>query len=380
MDEETECFIGFNVFPGIGPIRFKLLLDYFGSAREAWRAPLVTLRKIKLGEKLSGEFDHFRKSFDLDAYISNLNKLHVSVLTLKDPRYPILLSRIPDAPFVLYVKGKPSYTKATEGGERHKIPLDLTRTVAVVGTRKITPYGEEVTRRLVEGLASYGCTIVSGLAYGVDAVAHRSAIDAGGKTIAVLGCGIDIIAPPSNARLYYDIADGAGAIVSEVPLGMRPTKGLFPARNRIISGLSLGVLVTEGADDSGALITARYAGEQGRDVFAVPGPITSPYSRGPAKLLKNGAKLVESVEDILEELNIPANLAKDAEDLDKKIQELTSAEEKKIAVLLSDRRMYIDEIVRVSGLTARQVGSTITLLEMKRIIKDYGEKVYGIWI
>ena len=209
-------------------------------------------------------------------------------------------------------------------------------------------------------------------------MAHRSAIDAGGKTIAVLGCGIDIIAPPSNARLYYDIADGCGAIVSEVPLGMRPTKGLFPARNRIISGLSLGVVVTEGADDSGALITARYAGEQGSEVFAVPGPITSPYSAGPAKLLKNGAKLVESVEDILEELNIPTTLAKNVKDLDKRIRELTGSEEKRIAVLLSDRQMHIDEIVQASGLTARQVGSTITILEMKGIIKDYGEKVYGI--
>ena len=367
MDEETVCFIGFNVFPGVGPIRFKLLLDYFGTAREAWHAPLATLQKIKLGEKLSQEFDHFRKTFDLASYIANLDKLHVSVLTLKNPRYPRLLTRIPDAPFVLYVRGKKPVS-----------PINLERTVAVVGTRKITPYGEEVTRRLTEGLVSYGCTIVSGLAYGVDAVAHRSAIDAGGKTIAVLGCGIDIIAPPSNARLYYDIADGCGAIVSEVPLGMRPTKGLFPARNRIISGLSLGVVVTEGADDSGALITARYAGEQGREVFAVPGPITSPYSAGPAKLLKNGAKLVESVEDILEELNIPTTLAKNVKDLDKRIRELTGSEEKRIAVLLSDRQMHIDEIVRASGLTARQVGSTITILEMKGIIKDYGEKVYGI--
>ena len=162
-----------------------------------------------------------------------------------------------------------------------------------------------MTRLLVAGLVRYGFTIVSGLAYGVDAVAHKTAIDNGGKTIAVVGCGIDIIAPASNARLYQLIAEeGYGAIVSEMPLGMRPNKRLFPVRNRIISGLSLGIVVTEGAHDSGALITARYAGEQGREVFAVPGPITSPYSKGPLKLIKNGSKLVESVEDIIEELTI----------------------------------------------------------------------------
>jgi len=281
MTDEKRYWVAFSVFPGIGPVRFRLLLEHFGSAKKAWGAPL------------SNTFVDFRKKFDIDEYLEKLEHLHVSVLTPSDSKYPKLLKEISDPPFLLYIRGKNT-------GE----PINLDKTIAVVGTRNITPYGQEVTRRLVAGLVAHGFTIVSGMAYGVDAVAHQAAIDAGGKTIAVLGCGIDIIAPPSNARLYREIGEeGHGAIVSEMPLGLKPDKGMFVARNRIISGLSLGVVVTEGAGDSGALITARNAGEQGREVFAVPGPITSPYSRGPAQLIKKGATLVESVEDILDEIN-----------------------------------------------------------------------------
>lgn len=215
----------------------------------------------------------------------------IDKLTLDDPRYPRLLKEIPDPPKMLYVKATSTDVLGT-------------RTIAVVGTRQMTKYGAEVTRKLVRQLVSNGFTICSGMANGVDTVAHCAAIDAGGKTIAVLGCGIDIIWPPSNARLYTRIGEeGYGAIVSEMPLGMRPNKELFKTRNRIISGLSLGVVVTEGGEFSGALITARYAAEQGRDVFAVPGPITSPLSRAPARLIQEGAKLVETVEDILDEFN-----------------------------------------------------------------------------
>lgn len=291
MDEETRYWIGFSVFPGIGPVRFKLLLDYFGTAKTAWQASTHAMHSLHLSERIITEFAAFRKTFDLDAYISDLTLKHIGVLTLQHPKYPRRLKQIPDAPFVLYVFGR-----------KHTYPIDMEKTIGIVGTRKITSYGMHVTKRIVRGLVEHGFTIVSGLASGVDTVAHQEAIDAGGNTIAVLGCGIDIIAPPGNARLYHDIANGHGAVVSEMPLGLRPEKGLFIARNRIISGLSMGVVVTEGAQDSGSLITARNATEQGRDVFAVPGPITSRYSAGPASLLKNGAKLVESVDDILDEL------------------------------------------------------------------------------
>ena len=364
MDEERKYWVAFSVFPGIGPVRFWLLFDYFGSAKKAWEAPARTLKAIKLGEKLTDEFVEFRKDFPFDDYLSQLGKEHVSVLTVNDPKYPKLLKQIPDAPFLLYIKG-----------HNNKEPINLDRTIGVVGTRQITPYGKEVTQRLVAGLVGYGFTIVSGLAYGVDACAHQTAIAAAGKTIAVLGCGIDIIAPPSNARLYHAISEeGFGAIVSEMPLGLRPNKGLFPARNRIISGLSLGVVVTEGADDSGALITARNAAEQGREVFAVPGPITSPYSKGPFKLLKNGAKLVESVEDIIEELGIE----KTVRQKDSKTVRGETKEEQKILDLLKGTQRHIDEIVGASGLTISAVAATLTVLEMKGIVKDYGEKTYGI--
>jgi DNA processing protein len=217
--------------------------------------------------------------------------MDVSILTIHNPKYPKLLREIPDPPQKLYVRGTGS-------------KINLEKTIAVVGTRHVTPYGREVTIRLVTDLVAHGYTIVSGLAYGVDAVAHQAAIDADGKTIAVLGCGIDIIAPASNTELYWRIIRGNGAVVSEIPPGVRPNKKKFVTRNRIISGLSLGVLVTEGAKKSGSLITANYAAEQGREVFAVPGPVNSVYSGASSFLLKNGAKLVESVDDIIEELTI----------------------------------------------------------------------------
>lgn len=281
------------MFPGIGPVRFSHMYTYFGSAKRAWGAPVSELVSAGLPQRIASEFHSFRRSFDIPGYVAKLASLGVVALPLTHPKYPALLKEISDPPFVLYVKGKKTAT-----------PIDMTRTIGVVGTREVTAYGREVTRTLVSDLVSLGFTIVSGLARGVDTVAHETALEAGGKTIAVLGCGIDIVAPESNAYLYRAISEGGGAIVSEMPLGMRPSKGLFVARNRIISGLSLGVVVTEGAYDSGALITARNAGEQGREVFAVPGPVTSAFSRAPAKLLKNGAKLVESAQDIIEELGV----------------------------------------------------------------------------
>lgn len=213
----------------------------------------------------------------------------IVILPIRHPKYPRLLKEIPDPPAMLYVRGTGS-------------KINLEKTIAVVGTRHATTYGMNITKKLVTDLVALGYTIVSGLAYGVDAIAHQAAIDAGGKTIAVLGCGIDIIAPSVNTDLYWRIIRGHGAIVSEVPPGVRTDKQRFVTRNRIISGLSLGVVVTEGTRQSGSLITANYAAQQGREVFAVPGPVTSKYSGAASFLLKNGAKLVESADDIIEEL------------------------------------------------------------------------------
>lgn len=294
MDEEEKYWLGFSAFPGIGPVRFQLLLSYFGSAGAAWHASEKEFSAIHLPSTLIAAFTAFRKQFSPDAYREAVLKKHIIPLPLNHPHYPKLLKEIADPPFVLYVLGK--FTG---------LPINMDRTVAVVGTRRATPYGKEVTTTLVRDLVHEGCTIVSGMAFGIDAIAHETTIENNGKTIAVLGCGVDVCAPQQNSYIYEALARGGyGAIVSEMPIGTRPEKKLFPVRNRIISGLSRGVVVIEGTEDSGTLITARNAGEQGRDVFAVPGAITSPMSKAPAKLIKDGAQIVESANDILMSLGL----------------------------------------------------------------------------
>ncbi len=360
---EKKYWLGFSSFPGIGPLRFKLLLSYFGSAKKAWEAEEKDLLSIGLGERLTSKFCEFRKTFSFDQYLDNLSKKDIQVLTLRDKNYPHLLSQISDAPFVLYIRGI--------------LDWDLSCTIGVVGTRKVTSYGTDVTRKLVEGLVDRGMTIVSGLAYGVDAVAHETAVSLKGKTIAVLGCGVDIVHPVSNSTLYWTIIKkNLGCIISEFPPGMIAEKGLFPARNRIISGLSLGILVTEGASDSGALITARYAAEQGREVFAVPGPITSEMSDAPTILLKQGAKMVTEVADILEELHIKSNISKSVTSVIS-MKNLTK-EEIKILELLQNESLHFDEIVKKSQIPAAKLGSLLTMMEMKGVLKNLGSGIYTI--
>jgi DNA processing protein len=252
----------------------------------------------------------------------------------------------------------------------------MERTIAVVGTRKASPYGITATEKIVTDLTLSGIVIVSGMAYGIDAAAHHAAISAGGKTIAVLGCGVDIIAPSVNADIYKKLTEeGYGAVISEMPLGLRPSKGLFPSRNRIISGLSRGVVVVEGASDSGALITARYAAEQGRDVFAVPGPITSTGSQASSLLLRQGAILTENADDVVSQLGI-AKSGKPSHNT-KRI-EWQSKDEEKVGDALSRGPLDIDELVAATGLTINTISSTLTLLEVKGIVKDTGGKVYQL--
>lgn len=303
MTEEERYWVAFSVFPGIGPVRFELLKTHFGSAKEAYTASQEALMQTNLPHDLVDSFCSFRSSFSISSYEEELRAGDVHAITKEHPKYPRLLKEIDDAPIVLYVKGKPSYRQKED--QLVVDPIDMERTIAVVGTRHPTPYGVLVTKQIVTDLVGSGCTIVSGMAYGIDAVAHETAIARNGKTIAVVGCGVDICAPRANLHIYEKLTgQGYGAVVSEMPLGLRPSKLLFPVRNRIISGLSLGTVVIEGADDSGTLITARNAGEQGRDVFAIPGPITSTMSKGPAKLIKAGASLVETADDILSLLGL----------------------------------------------------------------------------
>lgn len=369
-DEEKKYWLGFSAFPGIGPLRFKLLLKFFGSASKAWHADTKILVKINLGEKLTLKFDHFRKNFSLTDYIKDLEKKNIKVVTIKDKTYPKLLSKISDAPFLIYIRGDLTLFA--------RPPL-ANLCIGVVGTRKITGYGEEVTRKITEGLVDSGVTIVSGMAYGVDTVAHQTAVENEGKTIAVLGCGVDMIHPVSNTELYWQIVKKAGLVISEFPVGMFADVGLFPARNRIISGLSLGVVVTEGAEDSGALITARYAAEQGREVFAVPGPITSQMSQAPTILLKQGAKLVTEASDILEELNIRNKPISQLTNnpINNKMKKLSN-EERKILELLQNESLHFDEIAKKSAIIAAKLGSILTMMEMKGMIKNFGSGVYGV--
>lgn len=366
--DERRFWLAFSAFPGVGPVRFALLLSHFGSAKKAWEASTGDLFKINFGEKLTAKFDSFRREFSVEGYAKKLKDEEVSFLILIDEKYPKLLKQISDPPFVLYIKGK-----STSNDD--KKPWDINKSIAVVGTRKITNYGREVTELLTKQLVSAGLTIVSGLAFGVDAAAHQAAIEMGGKTIAVLGCGVDCVNPPSNKWLYEKIIDGNGAVVSEMPLSHEPSRGLFPARNRIISGLSLGVLVTEGAKDSGALITASDAAAQGREVFAVPGPITSSLSQGPTQLLKKGAKLVSTVEDILEELNISQPPSPTSSRL-RGIQ--ATPEEKKIIQILENESIEFDEIVRIISWPASHVGSILSIMEIKGMVKNTGNNVYKL--
>lgn len=349
-------------------MKFGALLKRFGSAKDAWNASRSDLDKT-LGEKLAEKFDKFRMKFGIARYSKQLKEKRVSFIILSDTKYPKPLKEIPNAPFVLYCTGNIDSLlgRANLGVE----PL-----IAVVGTRKITNYGREVTELLVRELVANGLTIVSGLAIGIDSRAADTAIEAGGQTIAVLGCGVDCVTPSVNKWLYDKIVAAGGAIVSEFPLGQPPTKGSFLSRNRIIAGLSLGVLVTEGAEDSGALITADYALKFNRKVFAVPGPITSSLSKGPHQLLEKGAKLVTSGQDIINELGIKINYLRLRKDKTK--IEGATKEEERILEILESEELHIDEIVRRSGFETGKVGSLLSIMEVKGQVRNVGGGVFSL--
>jgi DNA processing protein len=295
MEEgEKKYWLAFSLFEGIGPVRFKLLLDYFGSAEKAFNAGERQLREIGLPQKTVDKFLIFRKKYNFGSDFVRFSDEGVKAVFSGEENYPDLLKEIDSAPSVLYVK----LSERTSLKE-----IFRKKTIAVVGSRKMTPYGDRVTRALVKELVLKNWVIVSGLARGVDRVAHEVALENSGITVAVIGSGLDRVYPPEHKLLAERIVKNKGAILSEFPFGTKLSPANFPARNRIISGLCRGVLVTEAALDSGSLITASLAAEQGREVFAVPGPVNSPLSEGTASLIKKGAKLVTRVEDILEELD-----------------------------------------------------------------------------
>lgn len=363
MDERLY-WLAFSFFHGIGPAKFKLLLKAFWTAENAWNATALELKHSGIGEATTQRFLDFRKTFHPEHYAEQLQKKDVSYVMQNDPAYPHLLKEIDSAPFVLYVKGDLEMLKKVQHN----------KLLAVVGTRKVTQYGKQVTETLTEALASSGCVIVSGLAMGVDAIAHAAALRAKGNTIAVLGCGVDCCTPRENEGLYEQIIADGGVIVSEAPLSNMSYKGSFPSRNRIIAGMSLGVLVTEGAEDSGSLITANNALSFNRKVFAVPGPITSLVSRGPIALIGKGAKMVTTANDILDELGILYR----PHTKELRIIKGETDDEQQIVDLLQDQQLQFDEIVLKTGFAPSKVGILLSLMEMKGIVSSHTDGVYAL--
>ncbi|MGD0779747.1 MAG: DNA-processing protein DprA [Dehalococcoidales bacterium] len=359
MNTDIKYWVGFNNIPGIGRVRLGQIESYFGNLELAWKAPLGEMKRAGLDSPALRAIDQWRDKISPDAEMEKLDQHHIKVLTCNDDAaYPKRLKEIYDYPPVIYLKGS-------------LLPEDEW-CLAVVGTRRATVYGKQITEEIVTDLARSKITIVSGLAKGIDTVAHRSALEAGGRTVAVFASGLDIIYPSENQRLVGDIMEH-GAIISEYPLGMKPRAENFPRRNRILSGLSLGVLVTEADEDSGAMITARDALEQNREVFAIPGSILSPASRGTNRLIQMGeAKLVRTYTDILEELNL-TTVARQME-----MSELLPATETESLLIsqLTAEPSHIDEVCRKSGLPAATVSSTLAMMELKGLVKQVGTMNY----
>ena len=360
MMSDLKYWLGFNLVKGIGPAKVQALLGYFESLESAWTANELELRKIGFDQRAIDSFLTTRPQLDLDTCLAQTEAANVSLLTWNSPDYPAYLREIPGAPPLLYVHG--AITEADRWA------------VAVVGTRRLTQYGRQVTRDVVTGLVRNGVTIISGLARGVDAIAHKTALDAGGRTIAVLGSGLDCIYPAENRSLVTQILAGRGAVISEYGMGVQPEAKNFPPRNRIISGLSLGVIVVEAGERSGALITSKFALEQDREVFAVPGSINSPASRGPNQLIQQGAKLVTCADDVIEELNLTMVAEKTAVQLALP----GSAEEAALLSHLSTQPRHVDELSRASGLAPSLVSSTLTLMELKGTVQQVGGMNYAL--
>lgn len=360
--KELEYWVATSAIGGVGTATFNYLLKHFKILKKFWEADEKAINKLKVDEKTRQSIIDFRNRVDPKVYLEKVYSQGIKVLSLVDRDYPANLRSISDAPPVLYFKGE--------------IKPDDDLAIAVVGARYATAYGRQVTEKLVFDLVSQGLTIVSGLARGIDSVAHKAAIDAGGRTVAVLGCGVDTIYPPDNKNLAEQIIQN-GAIVSEFPLGFPAVPSNFPARNRIISGLSLGVLVTEGAIDSGSLITAGQAAEQGREVFAVPGPINSKMSEGTNKLIKEGVHPTTEAADILEVLDIKRKSAQVKSKSMGKPKDKTQA---KILETLGNGNLHIDKIVQGSGFKVEIVSSALGQMEIVGFVKNYGSGVWGKWV
>lgn len=355
---DVRYWLGFNLVSRFGPATIVKLFDWFGDLELAWRADAANLRAAGVSRDAIAKLLYERTRLDLDEELAKVEAAGLDVITWDSPDYPSLLRNIAHPPPLLYVRGD-------------LIPTDEWA-VAIVGTRRASSYGTEVARRLATGLAENDITVISGLALGIDGAAHRAALDAGGRTLAVMGCGLDTIYPARHARLAERIAS-SGALISDYALGIKPDARNFPPRNRIISGLSLGAVVVEADIRSGALITVQFALDQGRETFAVPGNIYARTSQGTNALIRRGeAKLITEVQDILEELNLTMATQQ------RQVREVApdTPDERALLECIRAEPTHVDELVRQSGLSASAVTSTLCMMELKGMVRRVDNMSY----
>jgi DNA processing protein len=350
-------WVGFNLVKGIGAVRLRSLLDHFGNLEVAWHAPADALIAAGLTTRIVQNLIVMRSQVQLEVLMERIQRQSIRIITWEDDAYPRRLREIDQPPPVLYLRGS--------------IDAEDDWAVAIVGTRRVTAYGRQVTADLAAFLAGNGITVVSGLARGVDAIAHEAALQAGGRTIAVLGSGVDRIYPPEHRKLADQIMN-QGAVCSDYAPGTAPESSNFPPRNRIISGLSQATVVIEAGETSGALITAKFAADQGREVLAVPGPINAAQSKGTNNLIQQGARPLLRIEEVLEVLNLQHIQTQ------QKARKVLPADETEAALLkvIGPQPLHVDDIQAQSGLSIEKVSATLTLLELKGIVRQVGGMNY----
>ncbi len=361
-NNELKYWISFSKIYQLNPLRFRKVLKHFSNLEIAWQADATSLVKSGLEDNVAQEIVAQRNDINPDDELAKLEKENINVVTTRDDNYPELLKEIYDYPPLLYYRGS---LNCLEGF-----------CLGVVGTRKFTSYGRQTTEEIVGDLARSKVTIVSGLALGIDAIAHWACLNAGGLTVAVIGSGLDWqnIYPSTNRMLAQKIIDGGGCVISEYPIGTMPAKFTFPQRNRLIAGLSWGTLVIEAPERSGALITARHTLEQNRETFAIPGSIYNKNSQGTNNLIKQGAKMVTSASDVLEEFNLQQTM--DFTSADK--PQPGSPEEEKILNILTREPIHIDKLVKQSNIKINVLSGILSVMEISGVIKDLGGKNYII--
>ena len=354
---DKRYWVAFSLVRGIGAVRLRKLLDHFPDLQRAWHAGRAELRRAGLGDRLLENLNQVRASVDLDRVWADIDRQAITVTTWDEPDYPPRLREIDQPPPVLYLLGG-------------LIEADRW-SVAIVGTRRNTPYGRQVTELIAGDLAGRGITVISGLARGIDTLAHRAALAAGGRTLAVLGSGVDTVYPPENRRLADELVR-RGALISDYPPGTLPDGLHFPARNRIIAGLALATVVVEAGEKSGALITAEFALEQGREVFAVPGSILAPQSAGSNRLIQNGARPLLAVEEVLEALA----LARELQYPEQPAPPALDPDEQRLLVQLEGGALHFDDLCRLTEFQADRLAGLLTMLELKGLVVDAGGKQY----